>query len=330
MGVFANGLEISGKAVQAKTIAAFPDTCFTPPQTPATPPGVPVPYPSFGMASDTEKGTGSVLIGGKTVNIKNKSDESRTSGTEAGCAPKKGLITSKNTGKKYFHKWSLNVKFEGEPVIRFTDLATHNHSSPIGNTVTWLEVALAWPPTNPDGTECIVGKYGQKQPDCAKQGKPGEYQFHHIIPDRCFRCDRIEVELDGELRERDVRMGQTKAENPYPSRNGGICICLPTTAHVPSKSTPGTYSVHGDLDDKLTKMGKSNTPPGLAPLKKVRGQCFASLGKLVKEGKISRDCYRLAVEMVMEATKDIEDSQIRGEKNLKNLDPKSRKAMCSQ
>ncbi|MFW8584397.1 DUF4150 domain-containing protein [Rhizobium beringeri] len=132
--VFANNLEISGKAVNAQTIAAFPDVCFTPPQTPATPPGVPIPYPSFGMASDTENGTGTVKIGGETVNIKNKSDEKRTSGTEAGCAPKKGIITSQNTGKKYFHKWSPDVKFEGEPVIRFSDLATHNHASPQGQT----------------------------------------------------------------------------------------------------------------------------------------------------------------------------------------------------
>ena len=142
-GVFANGLEISGKAVNAKTIAAFPDTCFTPPQTPATPPGVPIPYPSFGMASDTENGSGTVFIGGKTVNIKNKSDESKTSGTEAGCAPKKGLITSKNTGKKYFNSWSGDVKFDGEPVIRFSDLATHNHASPGGNDPPWAEVCAA-------------------------------------------------------------------------------------------------------------------------------------------------------------------------------------------
>ena len=90
--VFANGLEISGKAVNAKTIAAFPDVCFTPPENPATPPGVPVPYPSFGMASDTENGTGTVKIGGKTVNIKNKSDLSKTSGTEAGAPPRKASL----------------------------------------------------------------------------------------------------------------------------------------------------------------------------------------------------------------------------------------------
>lgn len=151
-GVFANSLEISGKAVQAQTIAAFPDVCFTPPENPATPPGVPIPYPSFGMGSDTENGTATVFIKGKTVNIKNKSDESKTSGTEAGCAAKKGVITSKNTGKKYFNSWSPDVKFEGEPVIRFSDLSTHNHASPIGNTGPWPEICAL----NPAVTACAA------------------------------------------------------------------------------------------------------------------------------------------------------------------------------
>lgn len=183
-GVFANGLEISGKAVDAKTIAAFPDTCFTPPQTPATPPGVPIPYPSFGMASDTENGTGTVFIGGKTVNIKNKSDVSRTSGTEAGCAPKKGIITSKNTGKKYFNSWSGDVKFDGEPVIRFSDLATHNHASPGGNDPPWAEVCAA----NFSDENCVtllnelgmqVHEHGKSPCNSEETGKESEHPFEN-------------------------------------------------------------------------------------------------------------------------------------------------------
>ena len=90
-GVFANGLEISGKAVSAKTIAAFPDVCMTPPENPATPPGIPVPYPNFAMAGDTEKGTGKVKIKDKTVNLKNKSDMSKTAVDEAGAAGRKSV-----------------------------------------------------------------------------------------------------------------------------------------------------------------------------------------------------------------------------------------------
>jgi len=102
MTVFANGLEVACKAQSNKVIAAFPDVCFTPPENPATPPGVPVPYPSFGMDSDTDKGTSTVKIGGKTVTQKNA--------------------------------WSGNVKMDGEPVSRFSDISTNNHASPTGNT----------------------------------------------------------------------------------------------------------------------------------------------------------------------------------------------------
>jgi hypothetical protein len=180
-GVFANGLEISGKAVSAKTIAVMPDVCFTPPENPATPPGVPVPYPSFGMASDTESGTGTVFIGGKTVNIKNKSDESKTSGTEAGCAAKKGVVSSNNTGKKYFVAWSPDVKFDGEPVIRFGDMATHNHASPGPNAPPWPEVAQNnLGPTCKKVYEDWMTRYDPN--DC----KTPEYQAHHIIDNASF------------------------------------------------------------------------------------------------------------------------------------------------
>ena len=178
-GVFANGLEISGKAVSAKTIAAFPDVCMTPPENPATPPGVPVTYPNFAMAGDTEKGTGKVKIKGKTVNLKNKSDMSKTSGDEAGCAAKKGVVSSKNTGKSYFNSWSNNVKFEGEPVVRMSDLTTNNHASPVGNAPPWLHVAslnVAGGDCSAIATEIHEYRDGKKCPDGS--------QSHHIV-DNC-------------------------------------------------------------------------------------------------------------------------------------------------
>lgn len=132
--VYANGMELACKAGQGKSICSFPDVCFTPPQTPATPPGVPVPYPNTGMASDTTSGSKSVKISGKEVMLKNKSYFKQSVGDEAGCAPKKGVVTSKIKGKVYFNAWSMNVKFEGENVVRNLDLTTHNHASPTPNT----------------------------------------------------------------------------------------------------------------------------------------------------------------------------------------------------
>src|SRR5437868_2015423 len=116
--VYANGREIACKAASGKSIAAFPDVCFTPPLTPATPPGVPIPYPNTGMASDTTDGSTTVTISGKEVMLKNKSCFSKSSGDEAGSAPKKGVVTSKNMGKVYFTVWSMDVKFEGNNVDR--------------------------------------------------------------------------------------------------------------------------------------------------------------------------------------------------------------------
>ncbi|MFV2053375.1 DUF4150 domain-containing protein [Aliiroseovarius sp. YM-037] len=182
-GVFANGLEISGKAVSAKTIAAFPDVCMTPPENPATPPGVPVPYPNFAMAGDTEKGTSTVFIKGKTVNLKNKSDMSKTSGDEAGCAAKKGVVTSKNMGKSYFNSWSNDVKFDGEPVVRMSDVTTNNHASPVGNVCPWphmAKVQAVWDDCETIFVDLKVHKHGNSPCDSATE------ESDHIMQNAYF------------------------------------------------------------------------------------------------------------------------------------------------
>ncbi len=135
--VFANGRELSCKAGSGKSICAFPDVCFTPPQTPATPPGVPIPYPNTGMSSDTSRGSRDVKITKKEVMLKNKSMFKKSVGDQAGCAPKKGVVTSQTGGKVYFNSWSMDVKIEGENAVRHLDLTTHNHGSVPGNTPTW-------------------------------------------------------------------------------------------------------------------------------------------------------------------------------------------------
>lgn len=131
--VFANNREISCKKADGKTICEFPDVCFTPPENPATPPGVPVPYPNTAFSKDTAEGSKTVKITGQEVMLKNKSYFKTSTGDEAGCAAKKGVITSKIKGKAYFISWSPNVKFEGENVVRHLDQTTNNHASPAAN-----------------------------------------------------------------------------------------------------------------------------------------------------------------------------------------------------
>ena len=168
--IFANGMEVACKAGAGKTICAFPDVCFTPPQTPATPPGVPIPYPNTGMASDTSGGTKKVKISDKEVGIKNQSYFKKSSGDEAGSAPKKGVITSKNMGKVYFNSWSMDVKFEGKNAVRHLDLTTNNHASMPGDTPTWPYLdSMAWPidtPCKDDAKKVAENCTGDRKKDC--------------------------------------------------------------------------------------------------------------------------------------------------------------------
>jgi hypothetical protein len=145
--VYANNMEISCKSANGKSICAFPDVCMTPPQTPATPPGVPIPYPNTGMASDCTSGSSTVKISGQEVMLKNKSYFKKSTGDEAGCAPKKGVMTSVNRGKVYFTMWSMDVKVEGENAVRNLDMTTHNHGSNTNTPpmVYFDEVAVAVP-----------------------------------------------------------------------------------------------------------------------------------------------------------------------------------------
>lgn len=141
--VYANGNEIACKAASGKSIACTPDVCMTPPETPATPMGVPVPYPNTAMASDASDGSTSVSVSGQEIMLKNKSYFKTSSGNEAGSAAKKGVVTSVNKGKAYFIAWSMDVQVEGENVVRHLDMTTHNHGSVIfnGGTVSYLDAA---------------------------------------------------------------------------------------------------------------------------------------------------------------------------------------------
>lgn len=137
--VYANNMEVSCKAASGKSICATPDTCMTPPP----PPGVPVPYPNTGLASDCTDGSSTVQISGQEVMLKDKSYFKRSSGDEAGCAPKKGIMSGQIMGKCYFAAWSMDVFIEGENVVRHLDVMTHNHASFVGNTAAWPYIDAA-------------------------------------------------------------------------------------------------------------------------------------------------------------------------------------------
>jgi len=205
--VYANNMEVACKAGSGKSICAFPDVCMTPPQTPATPSGVPIPYPNTGMASDTSEGSKSVKISNQEVMLKDKSYFKMSTGDEAGSAPKKGIVTSKNMGKVYFKAWSMNVKIEGENVVRHMDITTHNHASegpnspPISHidemtnkvmAICQEEIKKARDNCNnqsvddcsdecKDAQKCLMVKKKDDKKTCCKPDNTG----HHLVPAHC-------------------------------------------------------------------------------------------------------------------------------------------------
>lgn len=226
--VFANGREISCKASSGKTICAMPDVCFTPPENPATPPGVPIPYPNTGFASDTTDGSKSVKISKKEVGLKNKSCFKKSTGDEAGSAAKKGIITSKNTGKVFFESWSMDVKIEGKNAVRHLDMTTNNHASTPGDTPPWAYVA----DMSVDGHSCAqivseIHPYDEK--DC----ETGD-QSHHIIDNASLTMEGarrtalkniLESDAVGRAKRNLFQPGSGHPGESYDEKKAP-CICL--------------------------------------------------------------------------------------------------------
>lgn len=147
--VFANGRSIVHAGDGQVDITGPPDVCKTP--SPAGP--VPVPYVNIAKSSDLADGTKSVKIEGSSVAIESSS-LSTSSGDEPGSAG--GIISSKTKGKLTWKTKSLDVRFEGKPVVRFGDVTLHN-----GNT---FNTALA----QRGGLKPTTGwKYGDDDDKCA-------------------------------------------------------------------------------------------------------------------------------------------------------------------
>lgn len=124
--VFANGRGISSKANANKSLAAMPDVCLSPPSPPAGP--IPIPYPNFSEASNTNSGSKTVKIKGKEVGQKNSSEYKSSKGNTAATRSfGAGVVTHTLEGKTAHAAWSFDVKVEGENAIRHLDLTTHNH-----------------------------------------------------------------------------------------------------------------------------------------------------------------------------------------------------------
>lgn len=71
--VYANDHEVSHKSAEGKTINAFPDVKHSPNKETETPTGVPVPYPTTGMGSETAMGPKKVKVNDREIMVKDTS-----------------------------------------------------------------------------------------------------------------------------------------------------------------------------------------------------------------------------------------------------------------
>jgi len=124
--VFANGREVSAAKDDNQVLGAMPDICLSPPAPPAGP--VPIPYPNFSKAADTNDGTRTVKIGGDQVGIKSDSNFKECKGDEASTRSF-GMNVGSHCigGKTVAQAYSFDVKFEGKNALRLLDLTNNNN-----------------------------------------------------------------------------------------------------------------------------------------------------------------------------------------------------------
>lgn len=271
--VFANGREISCKKADGKSICCFPDVCFTPPdKVPPTPPGVPIPYPNTGMAKDATSGSKKVKISDQEVILKNKSHFKTSVGDEAGCAQKKGVVTSKNKGKVYFTAWSMDVKVEGENVVRHLDLTTHNHGSST-NTPPWPYKDSSTPKKGPCKGQPKKCKMTPYRPDQCPDGKTG----HHAIPVHCYMAPSAR---SMKMADRNAR--RYKGAENYRLRQA-VVICV---------DGAGKEKTHGEIHDLFDAMEDDPKRKGVWTAKQAENAAVKSICKVTK---CSPKCIRAQI-----------------------------------
>jgi hypothetical protein len=333
--VFANGMEVSCKAADGKSICAFPDVCFTPPQTPATPPGVPIPYPNTGLASDTSDGSTTVKISGQEVMLKNKSYFKKSTGDEAGCAPMKGVVTHKITGKVYFTAWSMDVKVEGENVVRMMDLTTHNHGSCPGNTTPMAYIDEAYKGLS-GFDKCGDEKDAVKRECKDKPGNPcpgplarskkanrvaagsssaaADASSVAAEADACARAVKCFLRPYKTNGENSCCNGQTGHHVPPWSttasvsgmsvkHNNALCVCLEGTNH-----SMGSHGKHHHGINYLLKKASKGAGPRFTAGKNSKGHRIYS-GKLKEHAKVAAQVTEAQTDCSIECIQQQIESQ---------------------
>lgn len=248
--VYANSMSILHKGSAGKSMATFPDTCLCPPTPPAGP--IPTPLPNNAMASDLVDGASSVLIEGNPVGTK-KSNLSKSTGNETSKPTGGGVVTHTTQGKAQFVSQSMDVKAEGEGVVRHLDMCTHNHMATPGNTPPWPVIAMMGP--------AVLSACGETPKDPCQlvpydKGCPDGKTPHHVMSSSFFvkRGMRklnaaVSTFRGAPVTEADLRDSCVEGCENYRT-NKAPCVCV-TGEDKNTKDSTGKLLQHGRIHRRL-------------------------------------------------------------------------------
>ncbi|HEY8506020.1 MAG TPA: PAAR-like domain-containing protein [Gemmataceae bacterium] len=149
MTVYANNRLIIHKGDGLTETCPVPDFCKTP--TPGGP--VPVPYVNVAMDSDLAGGPKKVKVEGN-MPAHMKANLRMSTGDEGGTAGG-GVVSNKIKGKMTWVMGSMDVKFEGQGVIRFMDTCLHNGNAPNTGSQPHLGGFQGSYPNVDETTQCV-------------------------------------------------------------------------------------------------------------------------------------------------------------------------------
>jgi hypothetical protein len=182
------------------------------------------------------------------------------------------MINSKITGKVYFDAWSMDVKVEGENVVRNLDLTTGNHGSNANEAVPWpYQDATALGAQDspcakyagPVSENCTAPVASDCSPNCCEARKcvlvPAEPESN------CKGCGKtahhpIPVAELSESRQ----PGQARGTPRYPNYSSGAapCVCVEGDDHDSRDPASTELKEHGRVGVKFTQLRNAALPKG--------------------------------------------------------------------
>lgn len=254
--VYANGMEVSGKASNHKVIASMPDVCLSPPAPPAGP--IPIPYPNFAQASDTTNGSKTVKAGGKEISLKGKSKYKKSKGDEAATRSfGMGLISHSISGAVKHKAGSFNVKIEGSQVVRTMDLTTGNHMNP-GDGCAAPDAAGVQPGVgDPPDCEALHAKNEDKRSEANHQERPST--FAHAVVDQGSAGFEV---MWSSSRALDAKYsnGRAQGKEDKSSADSNLCDEADFKYETAEISPPCTHAESRIIEDLFSRPGFPAAP----------------------------------------------------------------------